>query len=179
MKYCSVTEHLFQVIRTLEEKQRKSVEYGDGIVLAQGEVQFLQTVARYPDENVGALSLRLGITKGAVTQMVGKLADKQLLQREQRDGNRQKTYVRPTERGSQVIEHHHRRHSQANETLCRFITGLDDGQARSVFQFLECLAACAPFSQFPCLCAAANDPEKEVSEHDTTIAQCARPTCRP
>lgn len=179
MKYCNVTEHLFQVIRTLEEKQRKSVEYSDGIVLAHGEMRFLQTVARYPDENVSALSLRLGITKGAVTQMAAKLAHKELLQREQRDGNRQKTYVRATERGAKIIEQHHRRHQQANETLCRFITGLDDGEARSVFRFLECLAACAPFSQFPCLCAAANDQEKEVSEHEATIALCARPACRP
>ena len=179
MTYCSVTERLFHVIRTLEEEQRKPVEYGDGMVLGHAEMQLLETIFRYPDENVSALSLRMGITKGAVTQVVTKLMDKQLLSRVQRDGNRQKAYFKPTPHGRDIIERHHRHHRKANRQLCEFITTLEDQEARSVFRFLECLTECVPFSQFPCECEKVREIEKEDVEYGQAIALCARPLCRP
>ena len=179
MTYCSVTERLFHVIRTLEEEQRKPVEYGDGVVLGHAEMQLLETISRYPDEHASALSLRLGITKGAVTQVVTKLMDKQLLSRVQRDGNRQKAYFRPTRHGREIIERHHRHHRKANQRLCEFITTLDDQEAHSIFQFLECLTECVPFSHFPCECEKVRENEKEDVEYGQAIAQCARPLCHP
>ncbi|MEA5016812.1 MAG: MarR family transcriptional regulator [Candidatus Limiplasma sp.] len=178
MKYCSVTDQIFGIIRRLEEEKKKPMDYGGGILLGHAEVQFLETVARYPDENVSELSERLGITKGAVTQTVAKLAQKELLESIQREDNRQKKYFLLTRKGEEVIRSHQRHHRQANQRLCRFIAGLDAKEAGAVFRFLENVRECVPFCEFPCECEGDRGLDKEESHHETSVAACARPACR-
>lgn len=179
MKYCSVTEQIFAIIRRLEDEKKNPIDYGGGILLGHAEVQFLETVARYPDENVSKLSERLGITKGAVTQMVAKLSQKELLESVRRENNKQKKYFGLTHRGEAIIEEHQRHHRQANQRLCRFVAGLDEKEASAVFRFLESVKECVPFCEFPCECKADSRKDKEDIHHETTAAACARPACRP
>ena len=112
MTYCRVTEQLFEVIRLLEEENKKSRDYGTGVLITHGEALFLETVLRYPGENVSALSERLGITKGAVTQMVEKLSQKELIGTVQRDGNKKEKYFRPTQKGVLTIQGRQTLHRQ-------------------------------------------------------------------
>ncbi len=178
MKYCSVADQIFKIIRRAEEEKKKPTDYGGGILLGHAEVQFLETAARYPDENVSNLSQRLGITKGAVTQMVAKLTQKELLESIQREDNKQKKYFLLTLRGEEIIKSHQRHHHEANQRLCQFIAGLDHREASAVFRFLECVKECVPFCEFPCECKADDGSDKEDVDYETTAAVCARAACR-
>ena len=178
MTYCRVTEQLFEVIRLLEEENKKSRDYGTGVLITHGEALFLETVLRYPGENVSALSERLGITKGAVTQMVEKLSQKELIGTVQRDGNKKEKYFRPTQKGVLTIQGRQTLHRQANQKLCDFIAALDQGEADTVFRFLECLRECAPFCEFQCACKKANRIDKEKHYGETIAAACERAACR-
>ena len=175
--YCSVTDQIFKIIHLLEDEKKKPMDYGGGILLGHAEVQFLETVARYPDENVSALSKRLGITKGAVTQMISKLYQKELLEVIQRENNKKEKYFRLTYRGEATIKGHQMHHSQANQRLCRFIAELDDTEANAVFRFLECVKECVPFCEFPCECKAEGRRDKEEIHYEATAAACVRPAC--
>lgn len=176
--YCSVADQLFGIIRLLEEEKKKPLDYGGGVFLGHAEVQFLEAVARYPDENVSALSRRLGITKGAVTQMVSKLCQKELLQGTQREDNKKEKFFHLTSQGELTVKGHQLYHKQANEKLCRFIATLDAQEADTVFRFLECLKECVPFCEFPCSCKQETGHEKEEDHHEATAAACVRPACR-
>jgi DNA-binding MarR family transcriptional regulator len=176
--YCSVADQIFGIIRLLDEEKKKPMDYGGGVLLGHAEVQFLEAVTRYPDENVSALSKRLGITKGAVTQMVSKLCQKELLQGIQREDNKKEKFFRLTNKGEVTIKGHQLYHQQANEKLCRFIAALDGKEADAVFRFLECLKECVPFCEFPCSCKQEIGHEKEEHHHEETAAACVRPACR-
>lgn len=171
--YCSVTDQIFAIIRLLEEEQKQPRDYG-GVLLSHTEVQFLETVARYPGENASALSGRLGITKGAVTQMVAKLGQKALLEGVRREDNKKEKFLRLTQRGAMALEGHQRYHQQANQRLCRFIAELDGRETEAIFRFLEHLKACVPFCEFPCVCGAENRKDKEETQHEAISAVCTR-----
>ncbi len=178
MMYCNVTDQIFGIIRLLEEEKKKPMDYGGGVLLGHAEVQFLGTIARYPDDNVSALSERLGITKGAVTQMVAKLCQKELLEGTRREDNKKEKFFRLTRRGEATIEGHQHYHKQANQKLCRFIADLDDKEASAVFRFLECVRECVPICQFPCEYEEPSGRDKEGIHYEAVTAACVRPACR-
>lgn len=176
--YCRVTEQIFKIIRLLEEEKKKSKDYGGDVPLGHAEVLFLETIARYPDENVSALSERLGITKGAISQVVGKLCRKELLEATKRDDNKKEKYFRLTDKGERTIHGHQLFHKQANQRLCDFVAALDSEEAETVFRFLECLKQCVPFCEFPCECGRENRNDKEENHGKSTAAACTRTACR-
>ncbi len=176
--YCSVTGQVFEIIRLLEEEKKKPKDYGSGCSLYHGEVLLLETITRYPDEKVSALSERLGITKGAITQMVEKLRQKELIETVKRNDNKKEKYFRPTNKGELTMQGHQLFHEQANQKLCKFIASLDCGEADTVFRFLECLKQCVPFCEFECVCEGENANNKEENHDEPITVDCARLTGR-
>jgi transcriptional regulator, MarR family len=57
------------------------VDIGYGDVLSASEIHLIDIAGRYPQEKLSEIATRLGITKGAVTQMVQKLEEKGYVRR--------------------------------------------------------------------------------------------------
>lgn len=169
---CKVTGQLFEIIRLLEEEKKRPKDYGNGILLHHGEVMFLEVAARYPHENVSGLSARLAITKGAVTQMSAKLAQKGLIEIVRREDNKKEKYFRLTKLGEESIEGHQAFHKQANQRLCAYFSTLNREQTEVIYSFLHQLKQCVPFCEFPCGCDSINGEEDDYDE--AYAAQCAR-----
>ncbi len=176
--YCKVTEQIFGVIRLLEDERKKPKDYGSGVLLSHTEILFLDTIARYPGENVSALSDRLGITKGAITQMVEKLYQKELIEVEKREDNKKEKFFLLTNKGQTSLQGHQQLHQQSNESLCSFIGTLNSNEVDAVFRFLEHLKLCVPFSEFPCICIQDNRINKEENYNESNTVECSQLTRR-
>ena len=176
--YCKVTDQIFNVIRLLEEERKRPKDYGNGVLLYHAEILFLDTIARYPGENVSALSVRLGITKGAITQMVDKLLQKGLIQVEKREDNKKEKFFILTNMGNTSLQGHQELHQQSNESLCSFIGTLKPNEVDAVFRFLEHLKLCVPFSEFPCICMQDNRNNKEENHDESNTVECSKLTRR-
>lgn len=177
--YCKVTDQIFGIVRLLEEERKKPKDYGNGILLYHGEMQFLEILVRYPSENVSRLSERLGITKGAITQMVEKLKQKELILTVTRNDNKKEKYFSLTDKGLAVIEQHRYLHKQSNENICQFISTLDDKEANAVFRFLEHIKQAVPFCEFQCSCIDDYENNKEENNNETDSTKCTRFACNP
>jgi DNA-binding MarR family transcriptional regulator len=55
--------------------ERKPVDIG-GVLLYPSEFHVIEIVGKYPEKNLTAIASHLGVTKGAVSQMVRKLEKK-------------------------------------------------------------------------------------------------------
>lgn len=172
--YCKVTEQIYGIARLLEEDRKKPKDYGNGVLLYHSEMQFLDTIARYPDENVSGLSDRLGITKGAITQTVEKLKQKDLIITITRKDNKKEKYFSLTDKGQATLEEHRYHHQQSNENICKFISTLDTKEADAVFRFLEQMKQSVPFTEFRCNCKDDYERNKEESHYETNTIKCPR-----
>ena len=170
--HCKVTGQLFEIIRLMEEEKKRPKDYGNTILLYHGEVMFLEMVARYPQENVSGISARLGITKGAVTQMYSKLSQKGLIEIVKKDDNKKEKYFRLTEPGKESVKGHQAFHEQANHKICAYFAKLDREQTKVIYEFLDQLKQCVPFCEFPCGCDSTMNEEENYDE--AYAAQCAR-----
>lgn len=148
--YCKVTDQIIHIMRMMDGESKRPHVYG-GVSLSLSEITFLESVVRYPGENVSGISQKLGITKGAVTQMVGKLDGKRLIKVQMREDNKKEKYLYPTETGTNALRAYQADHEAANRKLCAFIGSLNQEETRLVHRFLECIQECVPFSEFECM----------------------------
>lgn len=174
---CKVAEQIFEIIRLMEEDKKKPKDYGVGIPLYHAEAMFLDVISRSPGENVSGLSARLGITKGAVTQMSARLLQKELITATRRHDNKKEKYFRLTPAGEEVIRGHLDFHKQTNQKLCDYFSTLDSKEQSAIFGFFEYLRQCVPFCEFPCGYNDYNNEYIKEAEYDESrTARCKKST---
>jgi DNA-binding MarR family transcriptional regulator len=87
------------------------VDYGIGKDLYHSERHMLDTIGDNPTLNVSELARSIGVTKGAISQVVKKLEEKQVVKRHKQAENEKEVFVDLTELGKDI----HKRHKQANK----------------------------------------------------------------
>ncbi len=85
-------------------------DFGTGDLLHRAEIHTVQAIGDYPGLSVTALAGRLKVTKGAVSQMVGRLLKKDLVERTYAPGSAKETQLHLTERGQVARQGHEAYH---------------------------------------------------------------------
>ncbi|MCC8023066.1 MAG: hypothetical protein LIO46_04705 [Clostridiales bacterium] len=147
---CQITEKVFDVLRLIQEEEKRPKDYGTGQPLYHAEMEFLDAVWRYPQAHASALAAHLGVTKGAVSPYNRKLGEKGLVEWYLLEGNRKEKFLRLTELGERAREGHIRFHEEANRALCDYFCSLNQEETDLIFDFLNHLKECVPFCEFTC-----------------------------
>ncbi len=140
----ATTEILDRIIRILNRAARieaEPIDIGHGILLHASEVHLIDMAGRYPGENVTRIAARLGVTKGAVSQLARRLEEKGYLQRLNREGDQKTVLLCLTERGREAFEWHRSYHARVNQSIAREIARLPAGEAESLGRVLEQIEA--------------------------------------
>ena len=102
---CEMARQFFDMLTVITAKQKIPKEYADGQVLYNAEIELLEKIYQYPQANISILSVKLGVTKSAVTQMSIKLLDKELIEKFQDSKNKKEKYFRLTNKGKRPEKH--------------------------------------------------------------------------
>lgn len=76
-----VVTKLYRLLMRAHEFDARPREFGTGMVLSRAEIHTVQAVGRAGEMNMTALAAALGVTKGAASQMVTRLAGKGLIEK--------------------------------------------------------------------------------------------------
>ena len=82
------------------------VDYGYGKSLYHSERHMLDTIGDNPTMNISEFASSLGVTKGAISQVVKKLEDKQVVKRYKRAENDREVFIELTETGKEIYKKH-------------------------------------------------------------------------
>ena len=105
---------------------RKAFDFGIGIMLHPAEIHMVTTVDMLGEAGVTELAEEFGTTKGAVSQLVGRLVAKDLLIKEVDSGNRSRVIIRTTELGQKASNNHLDFHKGHDREFMQYLGGLDD-----------------------------------------------------
>lgn len=117
--------------------EREPVDTGDGILLYTSEVHLIDMAGRFPEEGLSSLAVRLGITKGAISQTAKKLEEKGYLERVNREGNNKTVILRLTRAGRRAYDWHRAYHAVVNERIAREIGGMNPEARRNIHRLLQ------------------------------------------
>jgi DNA-binding MarR family transcriptional regulator len=108
-------------------------DFGTGDLLFMSEVHTLCAIGAMPGINVTNLSVRLGVTKGAISKMTKKMEDKGLLERYHEPGNDKEVLIRLTPKGKKAYLGHENHHKEAFGRITTEVDKLTDEQMEFLF----------------------------------------------
>ncbi|HWQ63014.1 MAG TPA: MarR family transcriptional regulator [Methanospirillum sp.] len=132
---------LVQVIQKAAFIDNQPVDLGDGSLLTATEIHLIDMAGRYPGDTISDLSVRMGVTKSAVSQMVQKLVVKGYLIRCREEGNRKNICLHLTQNGKKAFAWHKSLHSNVDEQIISFLSALSEQERKILLELLERLKA--------------------------------------
>jgi DNA-binding MarR family transcriptional regulator len=112
-------------------------DFGTGDPLFTSEIHTLCVIGTAPGINITDLSVRLGVTKGAISKIAKKIEEKGLIERYQEPGNDKEVLLRLTPKGKKAYLGHENYHKKAFERITRAMETLTDEQTVFLFQAFE------------------------------------------
>ena len=149
---CEMARQFFDMLTVITAKQKIPKEYADGQVLYNAEIELLEKIYQYPEANISILSVKLGVTKSAVTQMSIKLLDKELIEKFQDSKNKKEKYFRLTNEGKKARETYMAHHDQALNEMSPYLCSLNENDKNTILTFMKMMKQYMPVYTFPCQC---------------------------
>lgn len=113
---------LFVIVR-LQELERKTHTYGTDEPLFIAEIHMIKAIREHPEAHLTALADRLGVTKGAVSQLVKKLEEKGMIVKDRDPANRARVLLSLTAKGEKAYVLHERAHRDFDDLVEELLQG--------------------------------------------------------
>ena len=126
-----------RVIHKYSQIEKRPWDYGNGILLSRAEIHTIMLVNSYPGLSVTALAQKRGITKGAASQLLYKLADKGLVEKRVSPDSDAQVCLYLTTPGQEACRLHDAYHQSSAEPFARYLCGLPDETAAALLQVME------------------------------------------
>lgn len=137
----AITERVFRLVNIANASEKKPRDFGNGHVLYRAEIHTIEAIVKHPDSNASDLALRLGITNGALTQIIAKLRDKGLVEQYNFPDNRKEIYFRLTREGLMAQKGHALFHAGMNKNIGKYLDSLNPATRAEIGSFLDVLIA--------------------------------------
>lgn len=118
---------------TVVEKLPQDI--GQGRIMYPAEVHMLETLIEYDGASITALAKINGVTKGAVSQLVSKLANRGFVKKIPDPDNKSRLIVHCTDAGRGICELHLAFHRQRDREFMDYVRKLDEAEFRTVSEF--------------------------------------------
>jgi len=136
-----ISYRLLNVMLKLAEAQVRMHRYGTDTPLFAAEIHMIKCVKENPDRHMTALAEVLGVTRGAVSQIVMKLEGKGMLVKEEDEGSRLRRVLRVTSKGERAYVFHEELHAAFDRLVEDLLSGASDGERAFLLNFLGKLGA--------------------------------------
>jgi len=98
---------LYHFINCYDEYMNRPRDYdGSGEYMSMVEIHILTLIADQPGITVSQLAKDWGTTKGAISQTIKKLENKELIYRQKKEGNAKTIHIHATEKGERLSTAH-------------------------------------------------------------------------
>jgi DNA-binding MarR family transcriptional regulator len=146
-------EYWAKIMNKMSRSESIPRNFGTGDLLFPSEIHTLCVIGTIPGNNITSLAVRLGITKGAVSKIAKKLADKGLVEKYRKSQNEKETLLRLTPQGRKAYLNHEKYHNKAFSRIIRETEGMNGEQAVFLLRFLgmmeEAIDACIQVKEAP------------------------------
>jgi DNA-binding MarR family transcriptional regulator len=128
-----IIDVLVQVMHKIAFIDKIPVDLGDGVILSAAEIHLIDTIGRFPGNSITELAEHLGVTKGAVSQMVQRLEMKGCLIRTHEPDNKKNLSLSLTKKGTLAYVWHKSLHDRTDAVI---LSGLADKNPQDLSNLL-------------------------------------------
>lgn len=138
-----INELIAQFLRILNKfavLEKTPVDYGIDEKLFTSEIHMIEAIGKHADINVTELAGIMGVTKGAISQMVTKLMKKKLVKKIKGTRNDKEVILQLTSRGEAAFNGHENHHMEMYLDFIKLMDGMTESQisfTKEIFQRIE------------------------------------------
>jgi DNA-binding MarR family transcriptional regulator len=132
-----LVEKLIHAVNKMNACAKKPRDYGTSDLLYQSEIHTLAAVCHHTGKNASELAMILGVTNGAITQVVSKLINKGLIEKYHLRGNQKEVYFRLTQKGEIAYAGHELCDELRFGDLLTYLSSLKKGELEIIEEFFE------------------------------------------
>jgi DNA-binding MarR family transcriptional regulator len=130
-------ERWARIMNKMSRSESLPRDFGTGDQLFPSEIHTLCVIGSLPGTRITDLSVRLGVTKGAVSRIAKKMEEKGLIEKYQEYGNDKEIRLRLTSTGKKAYLGHEEYHTKAFGQIQKEMEKLTREQAVFLFRFLS------------------------------------------
>jgi len=130
-------ERWARIMNKMSRSESLPRNFGTGDLLFPSEIHTLCVIGTKPGIRITDLSVRLGVTKGAVSKIAKKMEEKGLIEKYQEYGNDKEIRLRLTSTGKKAYFGHEEYHKKAFGQIQNEMEKLTREQAVFLFRFLS------------------------------------------
>lgn len=118
-----------KLVNKLNESEKLPRNFGIESPLYPSEIHTIQVIGDFPDSNVRTVALNLGITPGAASQQISRLAKRGLIRKVRGKKNEKEVHLELTDLGRVAYDTHNIRHEVAYTRIVSRIGLISDEEA--------------------------------------------------
>lgn len=126
-----------RVARLWTENERKPHDFGDGQIVYHSEVFLLVHIEKHKGSSVTELARILDMTKGSVSEVLKKLAQKGFIIKEQSPENASKIMINISDKGKEILEKHEKIHSNIESKFKKYYETLAEDELKFLEEFFS------------------------------------------
>jgi DNA-binding MarR family transcriptional regulator len=132
-----LVEKLARAFNLANREIKTAWDYGIGLSLYHSEIHLLDIIKTHRGANASELARIMGVTTGAVWQVVRKLLDKGLIESYQHEDNKKEVLFQLTALGKKASDGHRKHHEAINSGLLEYFKNLKEPEIKIIFEFLD------------------------------------------
>lgn len=133
----SILEKIICLLNKVNQTNKIPRDYGTNVLLYQSEIHTIEAIHNHGNISASTLSNILGITNGAITQIITKLKQKNLVEQYTTATNKKTVYYRLTNKGLIANNGHEIYHKKSYENLFNYLKTLDNEKLNAIDIFLD------------------------------------------
>ena len=126
-----------RILNKMDANEKCPRNFGSGDLLHCSEIHTMMVIGKRPDINITDLAAALGITKSAISQMINRLAGKNLVEKRRNPDNDKEILLRLTPHGSIAYLGHEQYHAKIYASMQRKLGDMTPEQFRFIATFLR------------------------------------------
>ena len=126
-----------RAIHKYTQFEKKPQEYCNGLTLTQPEIHTVAIIGDQEGINVTKLAGLRGITKGAASQMIYKLVDKELVEKRVSPNSDSEINLYLTKKGKKARAEHRKRHEDLNRKFEALVKDIPEEMRHKMEDFLR------------------------------------------
>lgn len=132
-------EQYYRISNTILRFQNIPLSFHGTTPLRTAPIHLIDMIGKHPQDNLTELAQRLGITKGAVSQMASSLERKGLIMKLKSPENQKNILFQLTDEGKKVYNGHEEYHKELYHRLGSILDQFSDSELKRFQEFMTAI----------------------------------------
>jgi len=134
-----ISYSLLRLVTKISEMECKVRNYGTDVPLYEAEIHMIKAIKESEGIHVTGLAEQLGVTKGAVSQIIAKIDKKGMIVKDKDASNQSRLVLRLSEKGETAYQYHGKLHGAFEELVAVVLSESTEEEKAFLLRFISAL----------------------------------------